>query len=443
MQHDTHHGHGASHNRAHGARGEHSEHGDALAAPASHAGHAGHVGHVAKFRRLFWIMLVLAVPAVGFNEMFAHVIGYHLTEVGWVPWVSPVLGAVIYFWGGWPLLTGAVSEIRSRKPGVMLLIWLAITVAFVASGGASTGLLSHELNFWWELALLVVIMLVGHWIEMRSLAQTTSALDSLAALLPDEAEKVVGDEIVKVAPADLVVGVVVIVRPGASVPADGRIVDGSVSMDEAMITGESKPVRRETGDTVVAGTIATDSGLRVQVTAIGEDTALTGIEKLVADAQASSSSAQRIADTAAGLPFWFALGATAITAIVWVLVEQPDAAVMRTITVLVIACPMRWASRFHSSCRLRLSVPHGAGCSSRTVSRWSRCAPWTCVENLRPRRRASRWSYGPRSASTRMRLSTPTPSLLSTASRSSSSMTLMVLRVITSCARTEAHCPGH
>lgn len=265
MQHDTHHGHGASHDRAHGARGEHSERGDALVAPASHAGHSG---HVAKFRRLFWIMLVLAVPAVGFNEMFAHVIGYHLTEAGWVPWVSPVLGAVIYFWGGWPFLTGAVSEIRSRKPGMMLLIGLAITVAFVDSWGASTGLLSHELNFWWELALLVVIMLVGHWIEMRSLAQTTSALDSLAALLPDEAEKVVGDEIVKVAPADLVVGDVVIVRPGASVPADGRIVDGAASMDEVMITGESKPVRRETGDTVVAGTIATSPSVPKSVSTL-------------------------------------------------------------------------------------------------------------------------------------------------------------------------------
>lgn len=136
MQHDTHHGHGASHDRAHGARGEHSEHGDALAAPASHAGRAG---HVAKFRRLFWIMLVLAVPAVGFNEMFAHVIGYHLTEAGWVPWVSTVLGAVIYFWGGWPFLTGVVSEIRSRKPGMMLLIGLAITVAFVDSWGGEHG----------------------------------------------------------------------------------------------------------------------------------------------------------------------------------------------------------------------------------------------------------------------------------------------------------------
>ena len=182
-------------------------------------------------------------------------------------------------------------------------------------------------------------MLLGHWIEMRSLAQTTSALDSLAALLPDEAEKVDGDEVVTVAPADLVVGDVTIVRPGASVPADGRIVDGSASMDESMVTGESKTVRRGKGENVVAGTVATDSGLRVEVTATGDDTALAGIQKLVTDAQASSSRAQRIADTAAAWLFWFALGAAAITALVWSVQGLPDIAVVRTITVLVIACP--------------------------------------------------------------------------------------------------------
>ncbi|WP_422631019.1 heavy metal translocating P-type ATPase [Sediminivirga luteola] len=284
-------------------------------------------------------MLVLAVPVVGFNDMFAHLVGYHLPEAAWVWWVSPVLGTVIYFWGGWPFLTGGLSEIRSRKPGMMLLIALAITVAFLASWGASLNILHHELNFWWELALLVVIMLLGHWIEMRSLAQTTSALDSLAALLPDEAEKIDGDEVVKVAPVDLTVGDVVIVRPGSSVPADGRIVDGSASMDESMVTGESKTVRREAGDQVVAGTVATDSGLRVEVTATGDDTALAGIQKLVADAQASSSRAQRIADTAAAWLFWFALGAALVTAAIWSLVGLPDTAVVRTITVLVIACP--------------------------------------------------------------------------------------------------------
>ncbi|GFZ89664.1 copper-translocating P-type ATPase [Nesterenkonia alkaliphila] len=293
-----------------------------------------------QFRRLFWIMLALAIPVVGFNEMFAHLVGYHLPEAEWVWWVSPLLGTIIYVWGGSPFLTGGVSELRSRKPGMMLLIGLAITVAFIASWGASLRILEHELNFWWEMALLVVIMLLGHWIEMRSLARTTSALDSLAALLPDEAEKLDdAGEVVTVAPADLVVGDVVILRPGASVPADGKIVDGSASMDESMVTGESKTVRREIGEQVVAGTVATDSGLRVEVTATGDDTALAGIQKLVADAQASSSRAQRIADTAAALLFWFALGAAAITAITWTLLGVPDAAVVRTITVLVIACP--------------------------------------------------------------------------------------------------------
>jgi len=284
-------------------------------------------------------MLVLAIPVVGFNETFAHLIGYQLPDAEWVRWVSPLLGTVIYFWGGRPFLTGAVSEIRSRKPGMMLLIALAITVAFVSSWGASLNLLDRGLNFWWELALLVVIMLLGHWIEMRSLAQTTSALDSLAALLPDEAEKIDGDEVVKVTPADLEVGDVVIVRPGASVPADGTVVDGSASMDESMVTGESKTVRRGEGEHVVAGTIATDSGLRIEVTATGGDTALAGIQKLVTDAQESSSRAQRLADKAAAWLFWFTLGAAILTAVVWTVVGMPNDAVVRTITVLVIACP--------------------------------------------------------------------------------------------------------
>nr|WP_228375986.1 heavy metal translocating P-type ATPase [Microbacterium enclense] len=306
---------------------------------ADHGGHAGHGDHVARFRRLFWIMLVLAVPVVAFSSMFSMLIGYPLPDAAWVGWVSPILGTVMYVWGGAPFLTGAVSELRARKPGMMLLIALAITVAFLASWGASLGLLHHELDFWWELALLVVIMLLGHWIEMRSLAQTTSALDSLAALLPDEAEKVDGETTVTVAPAELQVGDVVVVRPGGRVPADGRIVQGSASMDESMITGESRPVRRGDGDQVVAGTVATDSGVRVEITAVGQDTALAGIQKLVTEAQNSSSRAQRLADRAAGWLFWFALGAAAVTALVWSLVGFPDEAVIRTITVLVIACP--------------------------------------------------------------------------------------------------------
>ena len=291
---------------------------------------------------MFWVMLVLAVPTVAMSPMFAMILGYPLPAFPGAQWVSPVLGTVMYAWGGRPFLTGAVSEIRSRAPGMMLLIGLAITVAFVSSWGASLGLLHHQLDFWWELALLIVIMLLGHWIEMRSLAQTTSALDSLAALLPDEAERLVGDSensMETVAPSELRVGDVVVVRPGGSVPADGEIVDGSADVDESMVTGESRPVRRSAGDHVVAGTVATDSGLRVAVTAVGDDTALAGIQRLVTEAQNSSSRAQRLADKAAGWLFWFALSAAIITAVAWSLLGQPDQAVVRTITVLVIACP--------------------------------------------------------------------------------------------------------
>ncbi|HBU42760.1 MAG TPA: heavy metal translocating P-type ATPase [Microbacterium sp.] len=327
-QHDTHTGHGTQ-----ASHGDHAGHDGG----GHGGGHGGHGDHVGQFRRLFWINLIIAVPVVAFSPMFAMILGYTVPD--WALFIAPVLGTVMYAWGGWPFLTGAVSELRSRKPGMMLLIGLAITVAFFASWGATLGLLHHELEFWWELALLIVIMLLGHWIEMRSLAQTSSALDTLAALLPDEAERVEGDQIVKVSPADLQVGDVVVVRPGGSVPADGKIVDGRADMDESMVTGESRPVARGTGDPVTAGTVATDSGLRVEVTATGDETTLAGIQRLVTEAQNSSSRAQRIADKAAALLFWFALGAAAITAVVWTVVGNPDAAVVRTITVLVIACP--------------------------------------------------------------------------------------------------------
>ncbi|WP_040339867.1 heavy metal translocating P-type ATPase [Candidatus Blastococcus massiliensis] len=291
------------------------------------------------FRRLFWIMLALAVPTVLLSDMFASIVGYELPDVPGVDWVAPLLGTVIYLWGGRPFLTGAVGEIRSRQPGMMLLIGMAITVAFVASWGASLGVLSHELDFWWELALLVVIMLLGHWLEMRSLAQTSSALDSLAALLPDEAEKVVGDDVVTVAPSELASGDVVVVRPGGRVPADGEVIEGAADVDESMITGESRPVRRGPGDAVVAGTVATDTAIRVQVTAVGDDTALAGIQRLVSEAQSSSTRAQLLADKAAGWLFWYALVAAAVTAVVWSVVGAPEDALVRVITVLVIACP--------------------------------------------------------------------------------------------------------
>ncbi len=308
-------------------------------AQEGHVEPGGHGDHVAMFRRLFWTMLAVGLPVVFFSSMFAMILGYDLPAAGWVGWVSPVLGTVMYVWGGRPFLTGAVSEIRAKSPGMMLLVALAITVAFLSSLGASLGLLSPELDFWWELALLIVIMLLGHWIEMRSLAQSSSALESLAALLPDEAERIEDGQTVTVSPADLRLGDVVMVRPGGRVPADGKVVEGTADVDESMITGESRPVTRTVGSTVVAGTVSTDSALRVQITAVGDDTALAGIRRLVTKAQGSASRAQLLADRAAGWLFWFALGAAAITAFVWTLLGQPDNALIRTISVLVIACP--------------------------------------------------------------------------------------------------------
>jgi Cu2+-exporting ATPase len=341
MSHGEHAGH-----REHAGHGEHAgdgEHGG-HSGHTEHGGHSGHGDHVGQFRRLFWINLILAIPTVGFSPMFASILGYQLPDLAITPWVSPALGTIMFVWGGRPFLTGAWSELRARTPGMMLLIGLAISVAFVASLGATFGLLDHELDFWWELALLIVIMLLGHWIEMRSIAQASSALDALAALLPDEAERVTDapdgtPTLTIVSPADLRVGDLVIVRPGGRVPADGEVAEGTADVDESMITGESRPVVRGPGDQVVAGTVATDSALRVRVTAVGDDTALAGIQRLVAQAQSSSSRAQRLADRAAGWLFWFALGAAVLTAIAWTLVGNPDDAVVRTITVLVIACP--------------------------------------------------------------------------------------------------------
>jgi Cu2+-exporting ATPase len=325
----------------HNRHEEHTGHAghDGHTGHAGHDGHTGHAGHSEKFRKLFWIMLILAIPVIAFSSMFAMLLGYNLPNIPALTLISPILGSLMFCWGGWPFLSGGFYEIKQRKPGMMLLISLAITVAYVVSVGASFGLLNHDLDFWWELALLIVIMLLGHWVEMKSLAQTTSALDSLAALLPDEAEVVHGDDLLRVAPSDLEVGDEVIIRPGGRVPADGEIISGTSSVDESMITGESKTVQRTIGETVVAGTIATDSSLRIRVTAVGSDTTLAGIQKLVVEAQNSSSKAQRIADQAAALLFWFALTAAAITMAVWSLIGNVDEGVVRTITVLVIACP--------------------------------------------------------------------------------------------------------
>ncbi|ABM10730.1 Cu2+-exporting ATPase [Paenarthrobacter ilicis] len=303
----------------------------------SHGQHAGH--STVMFKDRFWLTLALSVPVVYFSPMFGHLLGYMPLEFPGSSWIPPVLGTAIFLYGGQPFLKGGVNELKNRQPGMMLLISMAITVAFLASWATTLRIGNFDLDFWWELALLVAIMLLGHWIEMRALGSAQGALDALAALLPDEAERVTGNGVETVPVSELTTDDIVLVRSGARMPADGTIVDGQAEFDESMITGESKTVLRSTGDPVVAGTVATDNTVRVRVTAVGNDTALAGIQRLVAEAQASSSKAQALADRAAAFLFYFATIAGVITFIAWALLGSLPDAVTRTVTVLVIACP--------------------------------------------------------------------------------------------------------
>ncbi|MEU7972909.1 heavy metal translocating P-type ATPase [Micromonospora sp. NPDC049089] len=290
------------------------------------------------FRRRFWVCLVLTIPVVLTSHLVSGRLGLSGDVVPGQGWVGPVLGSVVFWWGGWPFLVGAVREVRDRAPGMMLLVAMAITVAYAASLATSVGV--FDLDFWWELAALVTIMLLGHWQEMKAIGQARGALAALAALLPDEAERVAADGRVEAVPVTgLRIGDVVLVRPGGRVPADGRVVEGGAELDESMITGESRPVARSTGDRVVAGTVATDSAIRVRVEALGEQTALAGIQRMVAQAQASGGRAQLLADRFAAALFYLATGTAVLTVLVWTALGQPDEAVVRAVTVLVIACP--------------------------------------------------------------------------------------------------------
>jgi P-type Cu2+ transporter len=303
----------------------------------AHDGHGGHGDHAAQFRDRFWLSLALTIPVVIYSEMVQEWLNFTPPQFPGSQWVAPVLGTIVFLYGGRPFLEGGLAELRSRQPGMMLLISLAILVAFGASAATVFGLV--DLEFWWELSLLIVIMLLGHWLEMRALGQASSALDALAALLPDEADLVTPEGTRTVLISDLNVGDVVLVRPGGRVPADGLVAEGEAELDESMITGESRPVPKQVGDRVVAGTVVTDSAIRVRVEAVGEQTALAGIRRLVEQAQTSRSRAQALADRAAALLFYFAVGVGVVTFVVWLVLGEPDQAIERTVTVLVIACP--------------------------------------------------------------------------------------------------------
>ena len=321
---------------------------DGPAGPAQHAsagggqgGHGAHGGgsgdHAALFKRKFWLSLALTIPVVLYSHMLESLTGWMPPGFDDARWVPPLGATLVFLYGGPVFLKGGLAEARSRRPGMMLLISLGLLVAFGASVATTLDLL--EVDLWAELATLVTIMLLGHWLEMRALGQAQGALAALAALLPDEAERVTPDGVEVVPLHELGEGDVVLVRPGARVPADGRVAEGRGEVDESMITGESRPVPKGPGDRVVAGTVAVDSSFRIEVDAVGENTALAGIQRLVAEAQASGSRAQALADRAAALLFYVALISGAATFLIWSLLGETREAFVRTVTVLVIACP--------------------------------------------------------------------------------------------------------
>jgi Cu2+-exporting ATPase len=289
------------------------------------------------FRDRFWLSLLLTLPILIWSPDLQEWLGYQAPSFPGSDLIPPILGTIVFVYGGRVFLEGAVPELQARQPGMMTLISMAILVAFATSWAATLGLL--EVEIWWELATLITIMLLGHWLEMRSIAQASGALSALAALLPDTAERVVGDDIESVPTAALAVGDVLLVRPGGRIPADGRVTEGSADIDESMLTGESTPVAKTTGAAVVAGSVVAGGSLRIRVSAVGDGTALSGIMRLVADAQASGSRAQALADRAAGLLFYVAVVAGVITLAWWWARGDSESALVRTATVLVIACP--------------------------------------------------------------------------------------------------------
>ena len=305
-----------------------------------HNEHDHHAGHsVAMFRDKFWWTLALTIPVVLWSSDVQHWFGYTVPSFPGSKLIAPVLGTIVFLYGGLVFIRGAWHEIADRKPGMMALISLGITVAFGTSLAGTFGF--FDIEVWWELASLTTIMILGHWLEMRAVSQAHGALNALAALLPDTAERITGEgqgtQTVQL--SSLQVGDVVLVRPGTRVPADGTVAEGAAEVDESMITGESRPVSKQLGSVVVAGTVTSGGSLRVRVTAVGEQTALSGIMRLVAAAQASGSRTQALADRAAALLFYVAVVAAAITLSYWWFGGDRAHALTRTATVLITACP--------------------------------------------------------------------------------------------------------
>src|SRR5438309_1549302 len=309
-----------------------------LKTPDTHGSHDRHAGHsVAMFRDKFWLSFALTIPVVFWSTDVQHWLGYRAPSFLGSNLIPPILGSAVFLYGGLVFIRGPRGELADHKPGMMTLISLAIVVAFATSLAATFGL--FEIDVWWELASLITIMVLGHWLEMRAISQARGALNALAALLPDTAERVIGAEAQTVPLSELHVDDIVLVRPGTRVPVDGTVVEGTADVDESMITGESRTVSKGPGATVIAGTIASGGSLRVRVTAVGEQTALSGIMRLVAAAQASGSRTQALADRAAAILFYVAVASGVIRLSYWWLSGDKEHALIRTATVLIIACP--------------------------------------------------------------------------------------------------------
>ncbi len=319
----------------HGNQGGHGKH----ISHDQHKGHDKHAGHSPDiFKRRFFICLLLTLPVLYFSPMFQHWFNYQAIQFPGVNWLTPILSTIIYFYGGWVFLRGAWYELSS-KIGMMTLVALAITVAYIYSVAVSLGLPGD--SFYWELATLVDIMLLGHWIEITSVQGASRALEHLANLVPSVAHKQVNGRVEDVPVSTLAEGDRILIRPGEQVPIDGEVVDGSSSVNEAFLTGESRPVVKTTNHEVVAGGVNGEGALTIKVTRTGDKTTLSQIMRLVEEAQVSKSQYQTLADQ---LAYWLtliAIGVATLTFIVWLSVGTGGLtfAINRAVTVLVIACP--------------------------------------------------------------------------------------------------------
>jgi Cu2+-exporting ATPase len=339
------HGHdhmvGHDHTSQQASHSEHAGHEGQMVQKAhqGHGAHVDHTGHEKMFRQKFWISLLLSIPVLVFSPSIQGWLNFSIPQFTGSIWVTPVFAVIVFLYGGIPFLQMALPELKNRQPGMMTLISLAISVAFIYSVVAL--FLPNGTTFFWELVTLIDIMLLGHWIEMRSVRQASGALQELTKLMPDTAERMRPDGSTETVPvSELNSDDLVLIRPGASIPADGEVQQGESEVNEAMITGESRPVKKEQGGKVIAGTINGDGSLHVRVTATGDQTALAGIMRLVEQAQQSKSNTQILADKAAGWLFYVALGVAVITAIAWSIAIGFNVDVIaRVATVLVIACP--------------------------------------------------------------------------------------------------------